>query len=151
MTFPSVEHDTGCYWLRCYPPVDGDEAANCTCGAVGDGYMEWLSKQQPQAPAMTVQTFPVHDWPWTICGYCEGRQYRCGCIGRGGCWGGPACEADPCEHCEDGIAPWEDDDPTEALLAPGQFTHGLDTAPLWVAYPHATFGLDEPVLEDVPF
>lgn len=28
-----MEHDSGCFWLRAYPLVDGDEAACCDCGA----------------------------------------------------------------------------------------------------------------------
>lgn len=32
---PQAEHDADCFWRRAHPPVDGDEAACCTCGAYG--------------------------------------------------------------------------------------------------------------------
>ncbi len=31
-----VEHDADCFWNRAHPPVDGDEAACCSCGAYAD-------------------------------------------------------------------------------------------------------------------
>jgi hypothetical protein len=31
-----VEHAADCFWNRAHPPVDGDEAACCSCGAYAD-------------------------------------------------------------------------------------------------------------------
>ena len=40
---PPLEHASGCFWIGAYPPIDGDEAACCDCGAYEDAMVRALA------------------------------------------------------------------------------------------------------------
>lgn len=66
-----VEHAADCFWNRAHPPVDGDEAACCSCSAHAEAAVplsRWAYATLEELPEIPCQK----------CGWCTGPGKRCG-------------------------------------------------------------------------